>query len=74
MAPRWAHVGRRGLVHNAMGVVASARGDDHGGVVHLREALSIASEVGNPNDLATAYINLSHVLGAGPVASTRSST
>ena len=52
-----------GMVHSAMGVVASARGDDDGGVDHLREALAIAREVGNPNDLATAYINLSHVLG-----------
>jgi DNA-binding CsgD family transcriptional regulator/tetratricopeptide (TPR) repeat protein len=51
------------MVHSAMGVVASARGDVDGGVAHLREALAIAREVGNPNDLATAYINLSHVLG-----------
>ena len=31
----------------------------------MRQSLAIAAEVGNPDDLATAYINLSHVLGLG---------
>jgi DNA-binding CsgD family transcriptional regulator len=52
-----------GQVLSAMGVVASARGDVEGAVHRLRDALTIAHEVGNPDDLATAYINLSHVLG-----------
>lgn len=54
-----------GLIHNAMGAIASVRGDVDGGVDHLRQALDIAKEIGNPNDLATAYINLTHVLGVG---------
>ncbi len=52
-----------GLVLNAMGVVAAARGDLCYAVVHLTAALSVAEELGQPNDLATAYINLTHALG-----------
>ncbi len=51
-----------GIVRNAIGVVAGARGDMDAGVTHLRAALEIALEIGNPNDLASAYINLSNVL------------
>jgi DNA-binding CsgD family transcriptional regulator/tetratricopeptide (TPR) repeat protein len=51
-----------GQIRNAMGVAAAARGEEEASVDHLREALIIAKEVGNPNDLASAYINLSHVL------------
>ncbi len=52
-----------GLVYNALGVVACIRGDLDTGIAHLRTALTIAAEVGNPNDLASAYINLSNCLG-----------
>ncbi|MEO7061678.1 MAG: AAA family ATPase [Lapillicoccus sp.] len=51
-----------GIVLNAMGVVACARGDVEEAVDHVGRALAIAQELGNPNDLATAYINLTHVL------------
>ena len=52
-----------GLLLNAAGLVESAHGKIDAGVRLLREALAIAVEVGNPDDLATAYINLSHLLG-----------
>ena len=54
-----------GMLLNALGLVVATRGDVDGGVASLREALEIAAEVGNPDDLATAYVNLSHVLGLG---------
>ena len=52
-----------GVALNAQGVVAAVRGDVDGGIGLLRESLSIAQEVQNPTDLASAYVNLSHVLG-----------
>jgi DNA-binding CsgD family transcriptional regulator/tetratricopeptide (TPR) repeat protein len=54
-----------GLLLNASGLVDTAHGDIESGVVLLRQALVIAREVGNPDDLATAYVNLTHVLGLG---------
>ena len=51
-----------GLALNALGVVAAVRGTD-GGIGLLRESLAIAQEVQDPTDLASAYVNLSHVLG-----------
>jgi DNA-binding CsgD family transcriptional regulator/tetratricopeptide (TPR) repeat protein len=54
-----------GLLLNASGLVETAHGDIDGGARLLREALAIAAEIGNPDDLATAYANLSHVLGLG---------
>ena len=54
-----------GLLVNASGLVESAHGDIDSGARLLRQSLAIAAEVGNPDDLATAYINLSHVLGLG---------
>ena len=52
-----------GVALNARGVVAAVRGDVDGGIGLLRESLAIAQEVQNPTDLASAYVNLSHVLG-----------
>ena len=52
-----------GLLLNARGVAASARGQGDEAVGYLREALAVARAWGNPNDLSTAHINLSHVLG-----------
>ena len=54
-----------GLLVNASGLVEAAHGDIDSGARLLRQSLAIAAEVGNPDDLATAYINLSHVLGLG---------
>ena len=54
-----------GLLVNASGLVEAAHGDIESGARLLRQSLAIAAEVGNPDDLATAYINLSHVLGLG---------
>ncbi len=54
-----------GLLVNASGLVEAAHGDIEAGARLLRQALAIATEVGNPDDLATAYVNLSHVLGLG---------
>ncbi|MGL5818902.1 MAG: helix-turn-helix transcriptional regulator [Phycicoccus sp.] len=51
-----------GRLHNALGAVASSRGAHDDGIGHLRTALAIAQESDHPQDLATAYINLSHVL------------
>ena len=51
----------RGL--NALGVVLAYRGEVDDGVDHLRQALSIAHEIDNADDLAIAYIHLCHVLG-----------
>lgn len=52
-----------GRAQNAMGVIAASRGDVDAGTTHLRAALDLARDLGEPHDLATAYINLSHVLG-----------
>ena len=54
-----------GMLLNAWGLVLATRGDITGGAATLRESLLIATEVGNPDDLAVAYDNLSHVLGLG---------
>ena len=54
-----------GLLVNASGLVEAAHGDIDSAARLLRQSLAIAAEVGNPDDLATAYINLSHVLGLG---------
>ena len=57
-----------GLLLNALGLTLAIRGDIESGAAHLRDALAIAKETGNPDDMATAYVNLSHVLGlAGDV-------
>jgi DNA-binding CsgD family transcriptional regulator len=52
-----------GIALNARGVTASQRGDADTAVRSLREALAIAQEVANADDITGAYINLSHVLG-----------
>ena len=54
-----------GLLLNGLGVMTAARGDRDAGAAWLREALTIAVEVDNPDDLASAYINLTHVLLLG---------
>jgi DNA-binding CsgD family transcriptional regulator/tetratricopeptide (TPR) repeat protein len=54
-----------GLLVNASGLVEAAHGDIDSGARLLGQALAIAAEVGNPDDLATAYVNLTHVLGLG---------
>ncbi|HEY6743043.1 MAG TPA: AAA family ATPase [Lapillicoccus sp.] len=54
-----------GLLLNALGSIAAVHGNFDSGAHLLREALDIALEVGNPDDLATGYINLSHLLGLG---------
>ena len=56
---------RRGCWSTPSGLVESAHGDIESGARLLRQALAIALEVGNPDDLATAYVNLTHVLGLG---------
>ncbi len=52
-----------GIALNARGVTASQRGDAERAVRSLREALAIAQEVANADDITSAYVNLSHVLG-----------
>jgi len=52
-----------GVALNARGVVAAVRGDVDGGIELLRDSLAIAQAVQNPTDVASAYVNLSHVLG-----------
>jgi DNA-binding CsgD family transcriptional regulator/tetratricopeptide (TPR) repeat protein len=54
-----------GRTRNAIGVLASLRGAIDDAVYELRTALDIAAEIGDAEDLASAYINLSHVLGVG---------
>lgn len=51
-----------GRARNALGLVAVGRGDGDA-VEHLEAALAIAREVADPDDLAVAWINLTHVLG-----------
>ncbi|WP_347351577.1 AAA family ATPase [Intrasporangium sp.] len=53
----------QGRLHNALGLVASGQGRHEAGIGHLRQALAMALCSGPPGDAATAYINLSHVLG-----------
>ena len=52
-----------GLLRNAAGMVAATRGELDEGISLAREALAIAREVGTPDDLSLAYVNLAHVLG-----------
>jgi DNA-binding CsgD family transcriptional regulator/tetratricopeptide (TPR) repeat protein len=52
-----------GVARNAQGTTAAFRGDLDSGVELLRAALAIAREVQDPQDLGSAYVNLSHVLG-----------
>jgi DNA-binding CsgD family transcriptional regulator/tetratricopeptide (TPR) repeat protein len=47
---------------NALGVVMSYRGEVEQGILHSREAVAIAEELDSPDDMATAYIDLAHVL------------
>ncbi|CUR59421.1 hypothetical protein NOCA1170230 [metagenome] len=56
-------VREEGLLLNACGSVLGHRGEHDEAIAHLRRALTIAAEVGGPDDLALAYVNLSHVLG-----------
>jgi predicted ATPase/DNA-binding CsgD family transcriptional regulator len=51
---------------NTLGFDLSCLGDPEAGVEHLRLALEIAGEVGDLDDLARAYLNLSELLG-GPL-------
>ena len=48
---------------NALGMVMSYRGELDQGILHSREAVAIAEELDSPDDMATAYIDLAHVLG-----------
>lgn len=52
-----------GAARNALGVVAAGRGDTDEAITLLRSALGTALEVEEPGDVASAYVNLSHVLG-----------
>ncbi len=52
-----------GKALNALGIVAAVRGDVTRGVALLQEALAIARTEQDPHDVATGYVNLSHVLG-----------
>jgi predicted ATPase/DNA-binding CsgD family transcriptional regulator len=61
-----ARVGARreeGHAHNALGLAAAQRGRLGEAVDHLRQALTLAREVGDAEGQQFAYINLSHVLG-----------
>ncbi len=61
-----AEVGARreeGVALNARGVAAALRGDTDAAVDDLRAALAVATEVANADDIAGAYVNMSHVLG-----------
>jgi DNA-binding CsgD family transcriptional regulator/tetratricopeptide (TPR) repeat protein len=51
---------------NTLGFDLSCLGDPEAGVEHLQEALEVAREVGDLDDLARAYLNLSELL-AGPL-------
>lgn len=79
-AERWCHSGlaaaracgarrEEGLVRNALGMVAALRGDVDSAIDHERVALGLALETGGADDLALAYVNLTHALGlAGRLA------
>jgi DNA-binding CsgD family transcriptional regulator len=51
---------------NTLGFDVACLGDPEAGVEHLRRALEIADDVGDLDDLARAYLNLSELL-AGPL-------
>ncbi len=51
-----------GHARNTLGTVLSNRGD-LSGVDEVRRALPIALELGKPDDIGRAYVNLTHVLG-----------
>ena len=51
---------------NTLGCALGFLGDPGGGVAHLRQALEIAHEVGDLDDIGRAYQNLSEILG-GPL-------
>ena len=52
-----------GLLRNALGMVAVLRGDVAAAIEHEREALTMARTNGSADDLALAYVNLTHMLG-----------
>jgi DNA-binding CsgD family transcriptional regulator/Flp pilus assembly protein TadD len=52
-----------GRALNALGVVTAYRGDFEEAINFSRQAVDIATGLDNPDDLATAYIDLTHVLG-----------
>lgn len=54
-----------GRALNALGVATAYSGDLESGIEHARESLAIALEVEQPDELALAYIDLTHVLGLG---------
>ena len=47
---------------NTLGCIIGDRGDANQGLALLRESLTIAEELGNPDQLYRAYNNLAHVL------------
>lgn len=53
---------QEGRAHNALGVVACARGEHDAAVRHLRLALDIGVEGADPDDICDAYVDLTHVL------------
>lgn len=53
----------QGMLRNAQGLVAALRGDTESAVDHLRASLALAVETGGADDLALAYVNLTHSLG-----------
>jgi DNA-binding CsgD family transcriptional regulator/Flp pilus assembly protein TadD len=52
-----------GRALNALGVVTAYRGEFDEGIGFSLRSVEIAEELGNPDDLSTAYIDLTHVLG-----------
>jgi DNA-binding CsgD family transcriptional regulator/tetratricopeptide (TPR) repeat protein len=52
-----------GRALNALGVVTAYRGDFDEGIGFSLRSVEISEELGNPDDLSTAYIDLTHVLG-----------
>ncbi|UYM04828.1 helix-turn-helix transcriptional regulator [Solicola gregarius] len=52
-----------GRALNALGAVRAYQGDFETGIVYSRAAVTIATEIGDPDDLALAYIDCAHVLG-----------
>jgi DNA-binding CsgD family transcriptional regulator len=47
---------------NSAGVIRAQCGHSDEGIAMVREALAIAEEIGNPDDLSRGYSNLSHLL------------